>query len=276
LSHITLHVSQLALNDVEGFNGGKLMRFDNKIVLVTGASRGIGREIARQFAERGARIAVHYHQNEAAARETQAMLPGGPHPILQADVRDPDAVQQLVQAVVARMGRLDILVNNAGVFTHHPLAQVDYETWQAAWQDTLATNLISAANLCYCAGQVMIEQGNGRIVNVSSRGAFRGEPLAPAYGASKAGMNAMGQSLAQYLAPYNIYVGTIAPGFVETDMANEHLDGPGGDAIRQQSPLERVARPEEVAYAVLFLASEGAEFSTGTIIDVNGASYLRS
>ncbi len=252
------------------------MRFNNKIVLVTGASRGIGRAIARQFAGAGARVAVHYHQNETAAYETQSMLPGGPHPIFQADVRDAAAVRQLVQDVVAQMGRLDILINNAGVFTHHPLAQVDYETWQAVWQDTLATNLVSAANLCYCAGRVMIEQGNGRIVNVSSRGAFRGEPQAPAYGASKAGMNAMGQSLAQYLAPYNIFVGTVAPGFVETDMANEHLDGPGGDAIRQQSPLGRVARPEEVAHAVLFLASEGAEFSTGTIIDVNGASYLRS
>jgi 3-oxoacyl-[acyl-carrier protein] reductase len=252
------------------------MHFDDKIVLVTGASRGIGREIARQFAERGAFVAVHYHQNEAAARETQAMLPGGPHPIFQADVRDPKAIEQLVGTVVKQMGRLDILVNNAGIFEHHPLAQVDYETWQAAWQDTLATNLVSAANLCYCAGQVMIAQGNGRIVNVSSRGAFRGEPLAPAYGASKAGLNAMGQSLAQYLAPYNIYVGTVAPGFVETDMANEHLDSPGGDAIRRQSPLGRVARPAEVAYAVIFLASDGAEFSTGTIIDVNGASYLRS
>jgi 3-oxoacyl-[acyl-carrier protein] reductase len=252
------------------------MRFDDKIVLVTGASRGIGRAITRQFAERGAQVAIHYHQNEAAARETQATLPGGPHPLFQADVRDPHAVQQLVQAVVDQLGRLDILVNNAGIFEEHPLAQVDYEAWQAAWQDTLATNLISAANLCYCAGRVMITQGNGRIVNVSSRGAFRGEPLAPAYGASKAGMNAMGQSLAQYLAPYNIFVGIVAPGFVETDMANAHLDGPGGEAIRRQSPLGRVARPEEVAYAVLFLASEGAEFSTGAIIDVNGASYLRS
>jgi 3-oxoacyl-[acyl-carrier protein] reductase len=252
------------------------MRFDNKIVLVTGASRGIGRAIARQFAERGARVAVHFNQNEEAARETQASLAGGPHLIFQADVQEAEAVQQLVQDVVAQMGRLDILVNNAGIFEAHPLAKVDYATWQAKWRDTLATNLIGVANLCYCAGRVMIEQGNGRIVNVSSRGAFRGEPLAPAYGASKAGLNALGQSLAQYLAPYNIFVGIVAPGFVETDMANQHLDGPGGDAIRQQSPLQRVARPDEVAYAVLFLASEGAEFSTGAIIDVNGASYLRT
>ena len=113
-------------------------------------------------------------------------------------------------------------------------------------------------------------------MNVSSRGAFRGEPRCPAYGASKAGLNALTQSLAQQLAPLGIFVGAVAPGFVETDMASTVLDGPGGDAVRNQSPLGRVAKPEEVAHAVLFLASAGAEFSTGTIIDVNGASYLRT
>jgi NAD(P)-dependent dehydrogenase (short-subunit alcohol dehydrogenase family) len=122
----------------------------------------------------------------------------------------------------------------------------------------------------------MMRRGGGRIVNISSRGAFRGEPTAPAYGASKAAMNSMGQSLAKALAPHNIFIGTVAPGFVETDMAARVLDTPAGDEIRNQSPLKRVAKPDEVAYAALFLASEGAEFSTGTIIDVNGASYLRS
>jgi len=121
-----------------------------------------------------------------------------------------------------------------------------------------------------------MEHGGGRIVNVSSRGAFRGEPEGPAYGASKAGLNAMSQSLAQRLATHNIFVGVVAPGFVETEMGARVLDGPLGDSVRAQSPLNRVARPEEVAYAVLFLASSGSEFSTGTIIDVNGASYLRS
>ena len=122
----------------------------------------------------------------------------------------------------------------------------------------------------------MMGAGGGRIVNVSSRGAFRGEPEQPAYGASKAALNALSQSLAQHLAPYGIFVGVVAPGFVETDMAAERLRGEAGDAIRAQSPLGRVARPEEVAYAVLFLASEGAAFATGAILDVNGASYLRS
>ena len=122
----------------------------------------------------------------------------------------------------------------------------------------------------------MMKAGGGRIVNISLRGAFRGEPIAPAYGASKAGLNILGQSLAQLLAPHNIFIGTVAPGFVETDMAAERLAQPDGGDIRRQSPLGRVAKPEEVAHVAVFLASAGAEFTTGAIVDVNGASYLRS
>ncbi len=252
------------------------MDFSGKTVLITGASRGIGREIARQFAERGARVAVHYNSNEAAALETLDGLDGAGHVIVQGDLKDAAAVQAMVDASVTALGQLDILVNNAGVYIDHPLAEVDYTTWQAAWTDTVGANLIGAANASYCAAQHMMQQGGGRIVNVSSRGAFRGEPTAPAYGASKAGMNAMSQSLAKYLAPYGIFVGVVAPGFVQTDMARTHLQGDSGDAIRAQSPLNRVATPAEVAYAVLFLASDGAEFMTGAILDVNGASYLRT
>lgn len=253
-----------------------MMRFDDQIILVTGGSRGIGRAIAQQFAARGGRVAVHFHQNRAAAEATLAALPGGPHMLVQADIKSATEVEAMVTAVLQQFGRLDILVNNAGIYADHPLAEISYAQWQAAWLETVQTNLLGAANACFCAAQQMIRQGYGRIVNVSSRGAFRGEPDAPAYGASKAGMNAMGQSLAKYLAPYQIFVGTVAPGFVETDMAADYLAGPQGDGIRAQSPLNRVAKPEEVAYAVLFLASAGAEFMTGAIIDVNGASYLRT
>jgi 3-oxoacyl-[acyl-carrier protein] reductase len=182
----------------------------------------------------------------------------------------------MVDSVANQMGQIDILVNNAGVYDAHPLAEVSYEEWQASWHRVLDVNLIGAANASYCAARHMIQQGGGRIVNVSSRGAFRGEPDSPAYGASKAAMNAMSQSLARYLAPYNIFVGVVAPGFVETDMARVDLQGESGISIRAQSPFNRVARPEEVAYAVLFLASEGAEFMAGAILDVNGASYLRT
>jgi 3-oxoacyl-[acyl-carrier protein] reductase len=252
------------------------MDFTDKIVLVTGASRGIGRSIAKSFAERGARVVVHFNNNITKAQETLKSLPSGPHFIVQADIRSPEAVQEMIHSTTQQAGGLDILVNNAGIYEDHPLAEVSYAAWQESWRLILETNLIGAANVSYCAAQQMIKQGYGRIVNVSSRGAFRGEPTAPAYGASKAGMNAMSQSLAKYLAPYNIFVGVVAPGFVQTDMARGHLTGPKGDAIRNQSPLGRVAWPEEVAYAVLFLASEGSQFMTGAIIDVNGASYLRT
>ena len=252
------------------------MRFDEKRVLVTGASRGIGRAIALQFAAAGARVAVHYQTNQSAAEATLAELPGTGHTLCAGDVGNPDAVSQLVAKTVTDLGGLDILVNNAGIFEAHPVDEVSYEDWQHHWQRTLTINLTGPANLCWHAVQHMRQSGGGRIVNVSSRGAFRGEPRCPAYGASKAGLNALTQSLAQQLAPLGIFVGAVAPGFVETDMASTVLEGPGGDAVRRQSPLGRVAKPEEVAHAVLFLASAGAEFSTGAIIDVNGASYLRS
>jgi NAD(P)-dependent dehydrogenase (short-subunit alcohol dehydrogenase family) len=251
--------------------------FSGKRVLITGASRGIGQAAAEAFAAAGARVAIHYNRQQAAALAVQQSLAGSGHVLVQANIANPTEVSHMVGQAVAGLGHIDILVNNAGIFEAHPLAEVSYEEWQAAWQKTLEVNLIGAANVTYCVARHLIERGHGgRIVNVTSRGAFRGEPLTNAYGASKAGLNAFSQSLAQHLSPYNIFVAAVAPGFVETDMARDILDSPEGDAIRRQSPLNRVARPEEVAYTILFLASAGAEFSTGAIIDVNGASYLRS
>lgn len=252
------------------------MRFDGKVALVTGGSRGIGRAIALGFAERGAKVALHYNSNREAAAKTLAQLDGGGHIMAQADIADAAEVAALVATVVERLGRIDILVNNAGIYDELLLTDASYEAWQAHFGRILQVNLVGAANAMYCAAQAMMKTGGGRIVNISSRGAFRGEPSAPAYGASKAGMNSLGQSLAKLLGPHNIFVGTLAPGFVETDMVAERLAMPDGDEIRRQSPLGRIAKPEEVAYVAMFLASEGAEFTTGAIIDINGASYLRS
>ncbi len=252
------------------------MDFSDKTVLVTGASRGIGRAVATQFAEQGARVVVHYRQNEASARQVLRSLVGTGHLMLQADLRQAEAVRSLVDTTIAELGRLDVLVNNAGIFRQHPIDAVSFVDWQDAWRDTLAVNLLGPAYLCFHAAAHMMKTGGGRIVNISSRGAFRGEPDAPAYGASKAGLNAMSQSLAKALAVKNIFVYAVAPGFVETDMAAESLAGPRGEEIRRQSPLGRVARPEEVARTVLFLAAPGSEFLTGGIVDINGASYLRA
>ena len=252
------------------------MRFDDKVALVTGGSRGIGRAIALGFAERGAIVALHYHRNRDAAERTLAQLKGAGHIITQADIADAQQVEEMVATVVERLGGLNILVNNAGIYEELPLGDASYDEWQSHFARTLKVNLLGAANASYCAARAMMQTGGGRIVNISSRGAFRGEPSAPAYGASKAALNSLGGSLAKLLAPHNIYVGTVAPGFVETDMVAERLARPDGDTIRQQSPLGRIAKPDEVAHAAIFLASDGAEFTTGAILDVNGASYLRS
>ena len=252
------------------------MEFFGKNVLVTGGSRGIGRAAAIAFAEAGARVAINFRNNNQAASEAIEAMPGEGHFAVKADISNPVAAQQLVNAVVNEFQQLDILVNNAGIYLAHPVNGTSYEDWQSTWQYTIATNLIGPANLCYCAAQQMIEQNSGHIVNVSSRGAFRGEPQHTAYGASKAGLNALGQSLAKELAPYNIFVGTVAPGFVATDMAMPILESPKGEEILSQSPLNRIATPEEVAHAILFLASDKAAFTTGCILDLNGASYLRS
>ena len=252
------------------------MNFDNQKVLVTGGSRGIGKAVSLAFARAGATIAIIYRENKAAAQATLAQLPGSGHLAVAADVADPATVETGVAEALAGLGKIDILVNNAGIGIYHPIADVSYQEWQDAWRKTLEANLLGPANLCFCVARQMMKQGGGRIVNISSRGAFRGEPLKPAYGASKAGLNSLSQSLAIALAPHNIFVGAVAPGFVNTELTADRLNSPEGDEIRAQSPFNRVAEPENVAHAVLFLASKGAEFSTGTIIDVNGASYLRS
>jgi 3-oxoacyl-[acyl-carrier protein] reductase len=246
-----------------------------RAILVTGASRGIGAAIAQAFAERGDRVAVHYRAEPAAAGAVLARLPGDGHLVVQADLTDPGAVRRMVDEAAAGLGGLDVLVNNAGVYAPHPITEVSYEEWQSAWRDTLGVNLIGAANAAWCAVRHMIPRGGGRIINVTSRGAYRGEPGHPAYGASKAGLNSLGQSLARQLAPHGIAVGSVAPGYVATDMTTEELASPHGDAIRSQSPFNRVAMPEEIAAAVLYLASPEAEWASGTVIDLNGASHLR-
>ncbi len=252
------------------------MEFEGMHVLVTGGSRGIGRAICQGFARKGARVALNYRENEAAAQETLESLAGSGHFSIQADLSEANQAKKLLDVAMSKFPKLDILVNNAGITVSHRIDEVDFETWQKAWQKVLATNLLGPANMIYLAAQQMMKSGGGHIINVSSRGAFRGEPEKPAYGASKAGLNALSQSLAQKLAPYGIFVSAVAPGFVETDLAAEVLTGPKGDEIRNQSPLKRVAKPQEVAAAVLFLASKEASFMTGAILDVNGASYLRS
>lgn len=232
--------------------------------------------MAEAFAANGDLVAVHHVTSEEAGRAALTSLAGEGHVLVRADLADPEAVRTMVDEAADALGGIDVLVNNAAVYLEHRIAEVSYEEWQAAFRRTVEVNLIGTANVTYWAVRHMLGRTGGRIVNISSRGAFRGEPTHPAYGASKAGLNALGQSLAQALGPRGISVATVAPGFVETDMAGPYLEGAEGHSVRGQSPLGRVARPDEVAAAVLYLASPEAEFATGAILDLNGASYLRT
>ena len=245
-----------------------------RAVLVTGASRGIGRAVAQAFAELGDRVAVHYGASAGLAAQVAGELPGSGHTVVQADLADPEAVRRMVDQAHAGLGGLDVLVNNAGTYLPHAITEVSYEEWQDAWREVLAVNLTGAANVTWCAVQYMKATG-GRIVNVTSRGAYRGEPRHPAYGASKAGLNSFGQSMARALAPFGIAVASVAPGFVETAMARPDLDSARGEEIKAQSPFNRVATTAEIAAAVVYLASEQAEWASGAVLDLNGASYLR-
>ncbi|HPF69095.1 MAG TPA: SDR family oxidoreductase [Candidatus Krumholzibacteria bacterium] len=240
--------------------------------LVTGASRGIGRAVALVLAAEGARVAVHYGRDERAAEAVRRELSGPGHVCLGCDLGDPAQAAALADRAADALGGLDILVNNAGIYERHDLGE---EGWLDAWNRTLQVNLTSAALVIAGALPHMDRAGRGHIVNVSSRGAYRGEPEAPAYGAAKAGLNALSQSLARALAPRNIAVVGVAPGWVLTDMTREYLEGEEGDAIRAQSPAGRVATAAEVAAVVLLAVSGRADALQGAIIDVNCASYLR-
>lgn len=260
-------------------------------VLVTGSSRGVGAAVARAFAARGDRVVVHYLGSRDAAHEVCRSLPGAGHAVVQADLADPSAVERLAAEAVDTLGRVDVLVNNAAMLAapgqgkgrrgDHPLEETTYPEWVQIWQRTLAANLLGPAALTWQVARHMIDtppaEGlpGGRIVNVGSRGAYRGEPDIPAYGASKAGLHSFGQSMAQRLAPHGIAVTSIAPGFIETDMAGYALAGEHGERTRAQSPFGRVARPEEVADAILALADPRAEWASGAVLDFNGASHLR-
>nr|WP_225955485.1 SDR family oxidoreductase [Kibdelosporangium phytohabitans] len=221
--------------------------------MVTGGSRGIGAAIAGAFRDQGDSVVALSSAD--------------------ADLADPAAIERAVANAVETLGGVDVLVNNAGLVELGSLPDLSYADWQAIWQRTFAVNVFGAANMAYCVAKHMIDRGiSGRIVNVGSRGAFRGEPDMPAYGASKAALHSLGQSLAVSLAPQGIAVTSVAPGFVATDRVADMVT----DDVRRQSPFGRVGRPEEIAAAVVYLASPAAEWASGTVVDLNGASYLRT
>ena len=247
------------------------INLDNKVTLVTGASRGIGKQIALSLARAGARVAIGYHSNLEAARSVVQEC-GNSATIVQGDVSNATDCSNILQAVIDRYGKIDILVNNAGIFEKDSL-RLPYEAWNAHWQRTLNTNFMSAVNLSYLCIPHMIRQGGGRIINVASRSAFRGETNHFAYAASKAAMVNFTRCLARTYAQENVLAYAVAPGFIETDMAQDDIEQHENE-IRAQIPSGKIGTPQDVANVVLFLASDLSDYITGSTIDVNGGSYL--
>jgi 3-oxoacyl-[acyl-carrier protein] reductase len=253
---------------------GNILDLTGKVVLITGASRGIGRECALRMGEAGALVGVNYHSGQAEAETLVAELGAERALAIGADLGDPEQVRVMVEAVVDRFGRLDILVNNAALFALNPFDGDDYEAWQRGWERTFAINVFGAANAAFLAMQVMRRQGGGKIINVASRAAFRGETEFADYGASKAALVNLTRSIARGCAKDNIVASCVAPGFIATEMARSELEK-HYDEIVAQIPLRRVGTVGDVASAVLFLASPMADYLNGVTIDINGGSWFQ-
>jgi 3-oxoacyl-[acyl-carrier protein] reductase len=247
--------------------------------LITGGSSGIGAATARRLAADGFTVAVHYNSGRDRAESVVSELAGTGHCVAGGDLTDPAAVRSVMDTAVDRLGGVDVLVNNAGSYDEHDVTSIDYEQWQRVWRRTLEVNLLGVANLSWAFVDHLRHRESSsdgaRLIFVGSRGAYRGEALAPAYGASKAAVHALAQSLAVALAPHGVAVSAVAPGFVLTEMTAGILAGPRGEGIRAQSPFGRVGEADEVAAAIAWLASAEATWATGTVMDLNGASYLR-
>ncbi|MGQ9594078.1 MAG: 3-oxoacyl-[acyl-carrier-protein] reductase [Anaerolineae bacterium] len=243
-----------------------------KVAIVTGASRGIGRAIALELARRGATVVVNYHTNEAAAQEVVAEIEraGGRALAIRADVSQPEEARRLVDAATETFGQVDILVNNAGVTRDTLLMRMSEEDWDLV----LDTNLKGAFNCIKAAARTMVRRRFGRIINITSVAGLAGNVGQANYCAAKAGLIGLTKAVAKELGPRNITVNAVAPGFVETDMTASLPQDLKDTAIRM-TPLGRAGRPEDIAKAVAFLASDEAAFITGQILSVDGGMVMQ-
>jgi 3-oxoacyl-[acyl-carrier protein] reductase len=247
----------------------------DKVVLVTGGSRGIGAAIVRAVAEEGGLPILHYGRAGAQAEAVAAGLPKRRCRLIQADLARPEATTELWQEAERWKGRIDVVVNNAAIYLQDG-ADADDETWNRVWAETLLVNLKAAADLCRLAIRHFRPRGGGIIVNIASRAAYRGDARDfMAYPASKGGMVAMTKTIARGYAAENILAYSVAPGWVRTDMAEDYIKVHGEEGIVRDIPMGDLAPPEDVAAVVVFLASGKAPHTTGATIDINGASYVR-
>lgn len=243
-------------------------------ILVTGASRGIGKAIATKLAEAGATIAVHYNKNVREA-ENLAHILGNESKAFQADLSKADEASKLFERVSLELGSVEILINNAGIAESVKIDAPE-EEWLGSWNNTLMVNLTSASILCKKAVEHFIQRkAAGRIINITSRAAFRGETAEYlAYAASKAGLVSLTRSIARSFGKDGIKAFNVAPGFVRTDMAKEFIQQYGEDHATDDVALERLTEPKDIAPLITFIASGMADHATGSTFDVNAASYV--
>ena len=252
-----------------------MIDFSGKVVLVTGGSRGIGSAIVETLARANANVVLHYGRSRSEAETLAARIGRDRCIAVQANLEEATSAPALWRQAVEWKGRIDVLVNNAGIATTTRIED-DIETWHRTWSEVLRVNLIAAADLCREAIPHFAEHGGGIIVNVASRAAFRGDqPEMMHYAASKAGLVALTRSIARGYGKQNIVAYVVAPGFVLTEMAGQAIRDHGPEFVRKDVALPEMTAPAEVANVAVFLASGLARHATGSVVDVNGASYVR-
>ncbi len=247
-------------------------KLDGKVALITGASRGIGRGIALEFARQGAHIAVNYRRDAAAAAETVRAIEqlGSSARAFQADVSDWSAVQQLIDQALAHFGHFDIVVANSGVASRvMPLWDLDVEHWHKV----INVNLHGVFYTCRATAGHLVQRKSGTIILISSIGADTCGPMGAPYYVAKAGVNALTKSLAKECAPAGVRVNCIAPGLIATDMGDRMIKF-YGDALVSGIPLGRAGQPADIGKAAVYLASDDASFVTGKILRVDGGAWM--
>lgn len=249
-----------------------MIQFNGEVVLITGGGRGIGAAIARLFGQLGARIAITYRTRQEDAEKIAAAVVdgGGEAAIFRVDLVSYKQVEAMLRQVTERFGNLNIIVNNAGIWTDGTIEDMEPQVWH----DTLEVNLTGTYHVCRLGIPYLDGNRNDNIVNISSTAGQRGEPGHSHYAASKGGVISFTKSLAVELAPRNIRVNAVAPGWVETEMTARVMDSDHKEAIAGGIPLGRVGTPEDIAPAVVFLASQQASYITGEILNVNGGNVL--